>query len=217
MKKFIIFLFFLSFILMPSFMVEAFSILPEYRTYPEIIMSTGKLLSNFTEAELKEIKKQTQKNKFYGVVVQMANTNVKASYVSEIVYAYTNSGDTSIILKKEYSITTSKTTAYSFSDNLSAEGSGTLNKIKVAASAKTAITYNKKVEEVVKETEKMDIEVEPNSRMVMYMTGELTISNGYATFYSFWLDLAHGGFEIVVLNSQYPVIEKTKINTTKEE
>ena len=73
------------------------------------------------------------------------------------------------------------------------------------------LEYSTTTTESRKETQKLDIIVEANSRCVIYLTGNLSITNGVLKCYYMWIETYRGGFEIVVLQNQYTRIEKVKI------
>ena len=85
-KKLVIFLvvfaslFFRSFL--TAYAVEEDSC--DYLTYQEIIMSSGKLIRNFTEEEKQIILARSTGATFFGIVVIPENQSVKASYIASV-------------------------------------------------------------------------------------------------------------------------------------
>lgn len=214
MKRLILLLFFVVFIFFPMFSLEAKEVNTEYWSYPEIIMSSGKLLKNFTEKEYEELYNQIDGVHFLEIIIKQANVNVKASYISDVLLSYENRGKTNVELNKTVSIETNQKMSFSTSGNLSVGGAGTLKKVKLEASAKASISYSSSSEESIKEKRDMKIIVEPNSKMIMYLTGDLTISNGVVKIYEFFFNIYSGGYECATINTQYVRLEKETIDTT---
>lgn len=214
MKKFLMLLFFFVFILFPSLSVKATEVNTDYWAYPEVIMSSGKLLKNFTEEEYGELYSKIDGVYFLAVIVEQANVNVKASYISDVLLSFENRGGTNVELNKTVSIETNQKMSFSTSGNLSLGGAGTLKKVKLEASAKASINYTTSSEESIKEKKEMKIVVEPNSKMIMYLTGDMTVSNGVVKVYEFFFNIYYGGYEHATINTQYVRLEKETIDTS---
>ena len=102
--------------------------------------------------------------------------------------------------------------SFSTSGQISGSGSGNINKIKAEASAKAGVEYSNSTTISRKEKQTMKITVEPGSRCIIYLTGNLTVNNGVCAYYEFFYRSLYGGYEFVTLESQYAKIEKVKIN-----
>ena len=57
----------------------------------------------------------------------------------------------------------------------------------------------------------MSLVVEAGSSAIVYLTGNLTVTNGVAASYLFFIEMAKGGFEFTILKNQYARVEKAKI------
>lgn len=182
----------------------------DYLTYQEIMMSSGKLIKNWTENDKKEILDNTDTH-FYGVYVTVENQNVQSSYIASVKECMENTGATKIVLDVSYSVETNTKVSFSSSGSVSASGSGNLNKVKAEASAKAGVEYSKSTTTSTKETRKLSVEVEPNSQYMVVTKGSLSVTNGVVEIYKFWFRLYYGCFEIVTLQSQYAELEKRSL------
>lgn len=185
----------------------------EYTTYSEIIMSEGKLMMNFTDEEMEEMLKNIEGSIFAGVKVYQENTNVKATYISNTLYSVENKGDTDVVYDIDVEVETNNKVSFSASGSLSGSLSkGKTGGVKGEIGAKCSVDYSNVTSTSRKETQHMKLVVEGNSRAIVYLTGDLLITNGVAVRYLFWIKSSEGGFEFVTIQNQYSRIEKVKIS-----
>jgi hypothetical protein len=184
-----------------------------YQTFSEIIMAEGKLIVNFTEEEYNSMIENLNEVKFFGYSSYVENTNVDATYISNTLYSIENDGSTPVSYQIDVVIDTKNTIKFSASGSLNGElnASSKAKGLKGQLGAKVGISYSSESEESRKETQKLDVIVEPQSRCVIYLTGNLSISNGVACYHAFFIKTSCGAFEIVVLKNQYTRIEKAKL------
>lgn len=183
----------------------------DYLTYQEIIMSSGKLIKNFTEDERKEILARSNGTKFMGVEVIPECQTVKASYIASVKECMENRGSTPITINVDYSVETNTKVSFSSSGSVSASSSGTISKVKAEASAKANVEYSKSTTESIKEKRTLSITVEPGSQYMVVTKGNLSISNGMVEVYFLWIRICYGCYEFVTLESQYAALEKRTI------
>jgi len=184
----------------------------EYLTYSEIIMSKGKLLRDYTKEELNEyLAPITEGVHFYNVFVVPINENIKSTYITNTLFSVDNKSASSV--EYSFSIQVETTNVVSFSASLatSASAGGTFKKVKAEASMKSNIEYSNKTTTSIKEKRTMDLVVEPNSRAIIYLMGEITITNGVFSIYEFFFNVLSGGYEFAILNTQYARLEKATI------
>ncbi|MBQ3253532.1 MAG: hypothetical protein IJA65_03160 [Acholeplasmatales bacterium] len=210
MKKLTILIFIFIFCIFPLMTVDVYAN-SEYQTYVEIIMTSGKLLKDFTKEEKKAILKEAEGVYFYKNKIIQVNTEIPATYISNTLFSVDNTSATDLEYNVSVSIETKNKISFSTSGSLSASGKGTIKAIKADVSGKAGIEYSKSSEESVKETKTMNIVVEGNSRAIIYLTGEITVSNGMIVIYRFFMKMYSGGYEFVTLKSQYARIEKVGI------
>lgn len=210
-KKYLIMLFLiLIYFTKSSLCIEASS--DDYTSYVEIIMNDGKLLSNFTEEEYELLYNEIPDRKMFGYVINIENDNVDATYISNTLYSIENKGNSNITYQIDVVVETNNKTSFKASGGLNGKISGKKgNDIKGEIGAECGLEYSSSTSESRKETQKLDIVVEPHSRCVIYLTGNLSVTNGVLKFYYFWIETYSGGFEIVTLQNQYTRIEKAKI------
>ena len=210
-KRIIFFICFIMFYLFSFVEVEAST--DDYRTFSEIIMSEGKLITNFTDEEYNEMIKKLTGVKCFGYSTYIENKNVDATYISNTLYSIENKGNTPVTYQIDVVIDTKNTVTFSASRSLNGElsASSKAKGLKGELGSKVGLNYTSEMSESRKETQKLDVVVEPQSRCVIYLTGNLTISNGVACIHTFFIKSAYGAFEIVVLKNQYTRIEKDKI------
>ena len=182
----------------------------DYLTYQEIIMSSGKLIKNWTNKDKEEVLDSTDWH-FFGIYVTVENQNVQSSYIASVKECMENTADTDITLDVNYSVETNTKVSFSSSGSVSSSGSGTLGKIKAEASAKAGVEYSKTTTTSTKETRKLSITVEPNSQYMVVTKGSLSVTNGVVEVYRFWIRVCYGCFEIVTLQSQYAELEKRSL------
>ncbi|MBQ9449548.1 MAG: hypothetical protein IJU60_06725 [Acholeplasmatales bacterium] len=217
MRKTIILFYVIFFIFFPLRFLsvgaeELYDVNNDYKTFVEIIMSSGKLLKNFTDEELEaELAKTYEGVHFYDVVIEEVNKNVKASYISNTLFSVENKSATDVKYDVSIQVETNNTVSFSTSGSISASGGFNLNKVKAEAAAKASVEYSEKTTKSIKEKKEMNLVVEANSRAIIYLTGELTISNGVISIYGFFYRICSGGYEVVTLNSQYARLEKDTI------
>ena len=182
-----------------------------YQTFVEIMMNEGKLLKNFTEEEYDAMIDKIKNHKFAGVSIYIENNNIDASYISNTLYSVENNGSTDVTYDIEITVETNNKISFNASESLSAQASGTVSKIKGDIGAKCGAEFSTQTTTSRKEKQTMKLVVEKHSRAIIYLTGNLSISNGVAAYDFLWIRVCQGGWEIVKLKNQYSRIEKASI------
>lgn len=184
----------------------------DYNTFSEIMMPTGKLLSNFTDEEIKDYLKKVNKRKFFGLSVYTVNKNVEASYISNTLYSVSNLGSTDVTYEIEVEVETANKVSFTSSGSLNGQVSGGKSGgLKGEIGGKCGIEISTSSTASRKEKQKMKLVVEGNSKAIVYLTGNLSVTNGVAANYISFFRSCEGGFEIITLKNQYARIEKRKI------
>lgn len=182
----------------------------DYLTYQEIIMSSGKLIKNWTEEEKNSIYDRTS-SIFWGVVFEVENQNVEASYIASVKECIENLSSSSIEIEVSYTVETNSKVSFSASGSISGSGSGKIKSIKAEAAAKAGVEYSQTTTTSTKEVRKMSITVEGNSQYMVVTKGTMSITNGVCELYYFWVRSLYGCFEITTLQSQYAELEKRSL------
>ncbi len=209
MKKIFLFVF-MSLFVFYYYEFDIYADTDDYQTFSEVMMSNGKLLANFTDAEFEEFYKNLDQQ-FLGISVYIENDFVDASYISNTLWSITNTSHTDVTYNVKVETDSSNKTTFSSSGSLSASAGGNKSGIKGDISAKCGVDYSQINTQSVKQTETMNLVVEANSSAIVYLTGNLSITNGVAASYLFFIEIAKGGFEIATLKNQYARVEKAKI------
>ena len=212
MKKIIFFLFVVNFLILPLSFLDVYAEDSDYLAYIELIMSTGKLIRNYTTEEMTELKKKTEQFAFFGITIAKDNVGTKATYISSIVVSFENSGTSAIELTKEIQVETNQKISFSTGGQISGGIGGNLKKIKGELAAKADVKYSEERSQSVKEKKTMKIKIEPNTKMILYLTGDLLVYNGCFSYYSFFIREFSAAYEFVILNTQYERLEQAKIN-----
>ena len=182
----------------------------DYLTYQEIILSSGKIIKNWTSDEIEAILDGTDWH-FWGIYVTLENQNVQGSYIAAVKECMENTSDSTITIDVSYSVETNTKVSFSSSGSISAAGSGKLGSIKAECSAKASVEYSDVTTTSAKETRKINISVEGNSQYMVVTKGMLTVTNGVVECFELFIRTAYGCFELVTLQSQYAVLEKRSL------
>ncbi len=183
----------------------------DYLTYSEIMLSSGKLIKNFTKEEREEMYKNTEGVYWMDIVLYIENNSIDGSYISNTLYSVDNTSQTSIEYTLEYSIETNNKVSFQTTDSLSGNVGFSVKKVKADLAAKATIDYSETTSKSVKEKRTMKLEVEPNSRLIVYLTGDISVTNGCFSVYCWWFRSYTGCFEFVTLKSQFSKLEKRSI------
>lgn len=182
-----------------------------YTNFEKITMTKGKLLEDFTSAELKKHQKKVTSRKFMGWRTHTVNNKVKISYISETIFSYYNDGYTPFDYHykleetntKKYSVST--TGSIGFSNTKSGTG------FKNGLDGSLKIDFKTENNKQKKETYDIKLKVDPGTRVDLYIYGEGKITNGAAANYFFWIRSNLGGFEYFEMTTSYQRLEKVKI------
>ena len=182
----------------------------DYLTYQEIIMSSGKIIKNWTDEEYEAALSEIG-TPFWGIYFHVENQNVEASYIASIKECIENTANTSIEIDVSYTVETNTKVSFSSSGSISASAGSTIKSIKAEAAAKAGVEYTNSTTTSTKETRKISISVEPNSQYMVVTKGSMSVTNGVVSVYYFWIRSASGCFEITTLQSQYAELEKRSL------
>ena len=207
MKKICCFLI-MVFTVLLIFTTEVYAANDDYMSFNEIMLSNGKLLCYFTDEEFDKYYQEISKRKFTGINYYVVNSNVSASYISSTLYNIDNTGKTDINYQFDVEVETEKKISWKVSGDLSAAASGTIKMFKGQLESKLGIDYSDVTATSKKETQKLDITVESNSRAIIYLMGNARVTNGVCAIYIVFIQTAKFGFEYFTILNQYPRIEK---------
>ena len=183
----------------------------DYLSYSEIMLSSGKLIKDFTIEEREAMYKYTEGRYFIDIVPYFENRSVDGSYISNTLYSIDNTSKTSIEYTLEYTVETNNKVSFQTSDSISSQFGFTKGKIKGDLAAKATVDYTETTTKSIKEKKTMKLEIEPNSRLIVYLTGNISVTNGVFALYFMGGRTFVGCFEFVTLKSQFSKMEKRSI------
>ena len=179
----------------------------DYNTFQEIEISSGKMLTDFTEEEYKSYYKEIDSRRFWGWKVKTVNKNIKARFISETVFSYYNNGKNPITYKYELSKTTINKFSISATGSIKYKMEGNTAKFKHNLDSEVKINVTNEITTTTKEENNLEIIIDPMTVANLRILGEATITNGVAAYYIFWIRIEKGGFEYFVVTTQYPRLE----------
>lgn len=182
-----------------------------YLNFEELNLTTGKLIDDYTDSELKKHYEEVDKRKLSGWRVKNINKRVKATFISETVFSYYNDGYTAI--EYNYKSEESENTKYSFSANgsIGVKADGTKKGFKNGLDGNLKLSYTQDTTKSKKETYEVKMKVDPGTQVNLYYYGEGYLTNGVAARYILWIRLDRGGFEVFEISTKYYRLEKVKI------
>ncbi len=185
----------------------------DYTEYQEIILSKGKMLANFTDEELQKYYKEVEKTKFFGWNTFIINKKYKANFISDTIYSFYNTGTTAVDydLNCVYETTSKTSISCTGSISYSFKGTSENKRFKNDLDAALKMEYSNVTTDNYKQTEKMTIKIDPNTKLIIYISGSGTVLNGVGAYYIFWIRSELGGFEYFTVTDEYPRIEKISI------
>lgn len=184
----------------------------DYSTFPEINISTGRLLKNYLDSDFDEAFKKIAGKKFSGWKINTVCDKVETSFESDTVYSFYNSGEKEIKYELEKTNQKVVKTSISATGTIKYSLSGT-TKTKFKNGLDASLKLEAKYEETVtvKGEETLNVSIEGNTMCIIYYTGTALVTNGVAKRYSFWLLYDYGGFEFFTIQNMYQRIEKRTI------
>lgn len=182
-----------------------------YMKFSSITISKGKLLKNYSSSELNYNIKKCCKKRFLGWSIGYLNYKVKCNFVSETILSIYNTGTTPIKYKVSEIQTKMYKTSISSTGSIGTQVKGDIKKFKGDLSSSLKITgeYTQTVE--IKNTETLEIDVDPKTRVTMYLAGTGYLTTGVARKTFFWITTAQGGFEYFQVTDCYPKIVKVAL------
>lgn len=209
MKKWFLFLMLLvAFTLTKASLLQANS---DYQAFEEVTLKDGKFLKDISSSDLNKYYKKVNKRKFYGWRSYDIHSDLKLSYKTETLFSYHNDGATPIkysySMKKKNVETRSLTSTGDIKVKISGKIQSFSNNLDSQLKLNSQSTEKKELEEEYK----IQLDIDPGTRLNLYIYGEGKITNGVAVNYIFWLKYKKGGYEIFTVTTQYYRLEKVRI------
>lgn len=180
----------------------------DYTAFSSINVSNGKLLRDYTKDELDAALDETKDRRFSGWRIKLFNKNVPCEFISSTLFSMYNTGTTAIKYKLQVNAENTVKTSISSTGSIeySVKGDGKVFSNKLDTALKIEYDYSETA--LVKETEELNIEIDPNTLCIVYIKGTGLLTNGVARYYSFWISQNKGGFEYFTITDSYVRIEK---------
>lgn len=186
----------------------------DYITYQslEFKHNGAKLLSQYSSDDYSDYYGRLSARKFWGWNTFTVYKNEPVYFVKDTLYVIVNEGTTPIIEDITFTRESITTKQYDVSGSIALDGTG--KKGKLSLGLETKIDFSQSVTEKVSLDEKYEIEIEvdPNTKLMIQVLGEGKITNGVAKYYRFWVEAKKGGFEIFVVTTEYYSIIKEPIS-----
>lgn len=178
-------------------------LLVAHQNFQEIItLEEIPLVDEFDYEEYEDYYDQI-KPKFMGWSTAVIHEEVPCVFISETLFSYSNQSDEEINYKYVHKegFTTKNSVAVTGDIKSSAGG-----KVK-GFNLKFDTTLQGKLQDTqttdLSEEWKLDIKVNPYSKVSLKIRGEGKITNGVSKFYIFWIPVRKGGWEILEIVDQY--------------
>ena len=183
----------------------------DYNTFSEIIMSKGKLLKNFTDEEFMEYESHLPISRKNGYFIYEVNHLVNATYISNTLYSIENKGNSDIVYNLKIKVEKNNKLSFTATCNTSASSKGDLFKFKHVIEAELGVEFSEVNTRSELKEEELELIVEAQSRAIVYLAGNLTISNGIVGYYFMGLLVGVVSYEVVTIMNQYVRIEKASL------
>lgn len=180
----------------------------DYTSFAYINVSRGKLLRDYSSNELSEAVAKTKDRRFCGWRINLFNQNVPCEFISSTIFSMYNTGTTA--MKYDISVHAENTvkTSISTTGTIAYKVKSGVKTFKNDLDASLKIEASYAETSLVKETENLSIEIDPNTLCVIYIQGTGLLTNGVARYYELWMTQEKGGFEYFTITNSYLRIEK---------
>src|SRR5690554_3749947 len=182
-----------------------------YLNYEELEIHKGKLISQYTNSELKKHYKVVDKRKFSDWKVKTINNRAKATFISDTVFSYYNDGYTPIDYTYKSEETADTKFSFSTTGSIGLKTSKNEKGFKNGLDGSLKMTYSQSGSTKKKESVDLKFQVDPGTQVNLYYYGEGRLTNGVAARYIFWIRLDRGGYEVFEVSTKYHRLEKVRI------
>jgi hypothetical protein len=176
--------------------------------------SGPRFLNAYTKAMYDEYYPKVTKRKFWGWRTHTAYKTETVYYTRETLYYIHNEGESPITETFRFEENETIKKQYNASGSLALDESGEVYGFKLGLESKldhsmSASSTTTKQEEIT-----IKVIVDPGTRLTVTVEGEGEVSNGVAAYYSFWVRLRKGGWEIFTITTEYYSLVKEEIDET---
>lgn len=151
------------------------------------------------------------KRKMFGWNVFYSYRREPFTYVSDTLYHVKNNGLADLEHTFKYEESIEETIQKNVSGSLELSGSGTTKKkFKYGLEGQLEYEYEKTSKTKITQTDQIKVTVSPNSTLNIQVLGEGYFYQGIAEKYFLWMKVKKGGFEYVVITTEYYSINISK-------
>jgi hypothetical protein len=171
-----------------------------------------KFLHNFSEYEMNKYLNRVDDRKFWGWSTYEVTNHQKVYFQKETLLKIENQGTTSI--KQSYTLKVSEQSKVQFDTrgSITTKTKGKIKGLDFNLDAKLDISYAQTTTTNLVEETKINIEVDPMTKLKVAIYGEGYITNGVGRYFRFFREIREGGYEVFILATEYYGIEKTQIS-----
>lgn len=174
--------------------------------------SSVEFLNDFSHLDMRRYLNRIDGRRFWGWLIEPVHSHEKVHFVKETVLLIENAGTTPI--KQSYTLKVSEQSKVQFDarGQITTRVKGKVKGFDLNLEAKLDLKYSQSTVRSIEEQTKIDIQVDPGTRLNVAIFGEGYISNGVAQYYRFFRPVREGGYEYFVLATEYYGIEKTPLD-----
>ena len=160
------------------------------------------LVDEFDFDEYEEYYDQV-KAKFMGWSTVIVYDEVPCMFISETLFSYSNQSDDKITYKYVHKEGFNSKTSMAFTGDIKTSAGGKVKGFNLKFDSKLQTKLDDATTITESEEWKLDITVNPYSKVSLKVRGEGTITNGVSKFYIFWIPVRKGGWEILDVVDEY--------------
>jgi hypothetical protein len=214
MQRKIIYLFiiipFLLLILV-TYQKKSYAISGNYNNFSYMNVDSGRLLRDYDKKTINDETEKIKKRRFMGWNINKINDDVRATFITDLLFSYKNEGSTPITYKVNVASETTTKTSVSSTGSVGCKVEGGNKEFKAGLNNELKISDDYAKTELVKSQENLEIVVDPHTVVIGFVQGEGRYTNGTCSFYAFWIEQEIGWFEYFTITSSYLRIEKLSI------
>lgn len=185
----------------------------DYSTFQDIEFEHkgAKLLENYANSDYKKYYNKLGKKRFWGWRTYIVYEDEECHFVRETLYVIINDGDTAIDDTISFERGETVKRHYSATGSLEVGANGTLKGFKLGLEQEIGTEQTKTVTQSFEEKYTVKIKVDPQTKLIISISGEGKVSNGVGKYYRFYKNVKKGGWEIFTVTTEYYCIEKIRI------
>jgi len=178
-------------------------LLAAHTNFQEIIVPPNvKLVEDFDLDEYDDYFDKV-KSRFMGWSTEVINEEIQVVFISETLFSYSNQSDEEIEYKYEYEKGKDIKDSVAFTGDIATKAGGKVKGFNLKFDSKLQTKLSLAIEQSTTESWKLDIKVNPFSKVSLKIKGEGELTNGVSKFYFFWIPVKKGGWEILEITDEF--------------